>query len=43
MVNWTVKNVDKKANVLDLGCGNGILLMSLVRPQLLVTNILNPM
>ena len=30
IVNWVATKIDKKASVLDLGCGNGILLIQLV-------------
>jgi len=31
IVNWVATKIDKKASVLDLGCGNGILLIQLAK------------
>ena len=32
VVQWLEKSVDNAASVLDIGCGNGALLVALVRP-----------
>jgi len=37
IVNWVAAKIDKKSSVLDLGCGNGILLIQLVFSQFLRT------
>jgi len=34
IVNWLAAKIDKKSSVLDLGCGNGILLIQLVFSQI---------